>query len=324
MTGWLIRRLLQSVFVVVAMTIIVFIGVNVIGDPVEILIAPDADQAERLRVVQSLGLDRPLWEQYGRFLYGALQGDFGKSFVFGQPALQIILERMPATLELAFCAVLLAVTVGIPLGLYAGLRPRSPLAKTIMAGSIFGFSLPSFWVGLLLIMIFGVQLGWLPSSGRGQTREFLGIHWSFLTMDGLTHLILPACNLALFKISLVMRLVRAGVREVLPQEYVKFARAKGLTERRVICVHVLKNIMIPVVTVVGLEFGSTIAFSVVTESIFAWPGMGKLIIDSINLLDRPMIVAYLILIVFLFVTINLVVDLLYTVLDPRVRHSGEG
>lgn len=324
MTGWLIRRLLQSVFVVVAMTIIVFVGVNVIGDPVEILIAPDADQAERLRVVQSLGLDRPLWEQYGRFLYGALQGDFGKSFVFGQPALQIILERMPATLELAFCAVLLAVSVGIPLGLYAGLRPRSPLAKTIMAGSIFGFSLPSFWVGLLLIMIFGVQLGWLPSSGRGQTREFLGIHWSFLTMDGLTHLILPACNLALFKISLVMRLVRAGVREVLPQEYVKFARAKGLTERRVIFVHVLKNIMIPVVTVVGLEFGSTIAFSVVTESIFAWPGMGKLIIDSINLLDRPMIVAYLILIVFLFVTINLVVDLLYTVLDPRVRHSGEG
>lgn len=324
MIGWFVRRLLQSVFVIVAMTVIVFVGVNVIGDPVAILIAPDADQAERLQVVQSLGLDRPLWEQYGRFLYGALQGDFGKSFVFGQPALQIILERMPATLELAFCAVFLAVVIGIPLGLYAGLRPRSILAKTVMAGSIFGFSLPSFWVGLLLIMVFGVQLGWLPSSGRGMTREFLGIHWSFLNLDGLTHLILPACNLALFKVSLVMRLVRAGVREVLPQEYVKFARAKGLTERRVIFVHVLKNIMIPVVTVIGLEFGSTIAFSVVTESIFAWPGMGKLIIDSINLLDRPMIVAYLILIVFLFVTINLVVDLLYTVLDPRVQHNGEG
>ena len=258
------------------------------------------------------------------FLLGALHGDFGKSFVFSQPALQVILERMPATLELAFCAVLLAVSVGIPLGLYAGLRPRSLSAKATMAVSILGFSLPSFWVGLLLIMVFGVQLGWLPSSGRGATRELFGIQWSFLTVDGLTHLILPACNLALFKISLVMRLVRAGVREVLPQEYVKFARAKGLTERRVIFVHVLKNIMIPVVTVIGLEFGSTIAFSVVTESIFAWPGMGKLIIDSVNVLDRPMIVAYLILIVVLFVTINLVVDLLYTVLDPRVRHSSEG
>lgn len=324
MTGWLIRRLFQSVLVVIAMSIIVFVGVNVIGDPVEILIAPDADQAERAHVIASLGLDRPLWEQYGKFLYGALQGDFGKSFVFNEPALRIILERMPATLELAFCAVLLAVTVGIPLGLYAGLRPYSLFARATMAGSIVGFSLPGFWVGLLLIMIFGVQLGWLPSSGRGATRALFGVQWSFLTADGLTHLILPACNLALFKVSLVMRLVRAGVREVLPQEYVKFARAKGLTERRVIFVHVLKNIMIPVVTVIGLEFGSTIAFSVVTESIFAWPGMGKLIIDSINVLDRPMIVAYLILIVFLFVGINLVVDILYTVLDPRVRHSSEG
>jgi peptide/nickel transport system permease protein len=311
-------------FVVLAMTVIVFIGVNVIGDPVEILIPPDADQAERLRVIAQLGLDKPLWEQYVSFLSGALHGDFGKSFVFSEPALQVILQRMPATLELAICAVLLAIVIGIPLGLYAGLKPNSIFAKTAMAGSILGFSLPSFWVGLLLIMVFAVQLGWLPSSGRGETRALLGIQWSFLTTDGLSHLALPALNLALFKVSLVMRLVRAGVREVLPQEYIKFARAKGLTERRVIFVHVLKNIMIPVVTVIGLEFGSTIAFSVVTESIFAWPGMGKLIIDSINMLDRPMIVAYLILIVFLFVTINLIVDLLYTALDPRVRLDSEG
>jgi peptide/nickel transport system permease protein len=311
-------------FVVLAMTVNVFIGVNVIGDPVEILIPPDADQAERLRVIAQLGLDKPLWEQYVSFLSGALHGDFGKSFVFSEPALQVILQRMPATLELAICAVLLAIVIGIPLGLYAGLKPNSIFAKTAMAGSILGFSLPSFWVGLLLIMVFAVQLGWLPSSGRGETRALLGIQWSFLTLDGLSHLALPALNLALFKVSLVMRLVRAGVREVLPQEYIKFARAKGLTERRVIFVHVLKNIMIPVVTVIGLEFGSTIAFSVVTESIFAWPGMGKLIIDSINMLDRPMIVAYLILIVFLFVTINLIVDLLYTALDPRVRLDSEG
>lgn len=324
MIGWLFRRLLQALFVVLAMTVIVFIGVNVIGNPVEILVPPDADQAERMRVIAQLGLDKPLWQQYLSFLSGALHADFGKSFVFSEPALQVILQRMPATLELAICAVLLAIVIGIPLGLYAGLKPDSIFAKAIMAGSILGFSLPGFWVGLLLIMVFAVQLGWLPSSGRGATRALLGIQWSFLTMDGLAHLVLPAFNLALFKVSLVMRLVRAGVREVLPQEYIKFARAKGLSERRVIFVHVLKNIMIPVVTVIGLEFGSTIAFSVVTESIFAWPGMGKLIIDSINMLDRPMIVAYLILIVALFVTINLVVDFLYTVLDPRVRLESEG
>jgi len=322
--GWLSRRLLQALFVVLAMTVIVFTGVNVIGNPVDILVPPDADQAERLRVIAQLGLDKPLWQQYLSFLSGALHADFGKSFVFSEPALQVILQRMPATLELAVCALLLAIVIGIPLGLYAGLKPDSIFAKTAMAGSILGFSLPGFWVGLLLIMVFAVQLGWLPSSGRGETRALLGIQWSFLTMDGLAHLVLPAFNLALFKVSLVMRLVRAGVREVLPQEYIKFARAKGLSERRIIFVHVLKNIMIPVVTVIGLEFGSTIAFSVVTESIFAWPGMGKLIIDSINMLDRPMIFTYLILIVALFVTINLVVDLLYTVLDPRVRLESEG
>jgi peptide/nickel transport system permease protein len=324
MTGWLFRRVLQSLFVVLAMTVIVFVGVNVIGNPVDILIAPDADQIERERVIAALGLDKPLWEQYFAFLSAALHGDFGNSFVFSEPALQVILQRMPVTLELAMAALLLAVVIGIPLGLYAGLRPNAWSAKVIMAGSILGFSLPTFWVGLLFIMIFSVQLGWLPSSGRGATRELFGLRWSFLTADGLAHLALPALNLALFKISLVMRLVRASVREVLPQEYIKFARAKGLTETRVILVHVLKNIMIPVVTVIGLEFGSTIAFSVVTESIFAWPGMGKLIIDSINVLDRPMIVAYLILIVFLFVTINLIVDFLYTVLDPRVRLDQEG
>jgi peptide/nickel transport system permease protein len=322
--GWLSRRLLQALFVVLAMTVIVFVGVNVISNPVEILVPPDADQAERLRVIAQLGLDKPLWQQYLSFLPGALHADFGKSFVFSEPALQVILQRMPATLELAICAVLLAIVIGVPLGLYAGLKPDSLFAKAIMAGSILGFSLPGFWVGLLLIMVFAVQLGWLPSSGRGATRALLGIQWSFLTMDGLAHLVLPAFNLALFKVSLVMRLVRASVREVLPQECIKFARAKGLSERRVIFVHVLKNIMIPVVTVIGLEFGSTIAFSVVTESIFAWPGMGKLIIDSINMLDRPMIVAFLILIVALFVTINLVVDFLYTVLDPRVRLENEG
>jgi peptide/nickel transport system permease protein len=324
MTTWLIRRLIQALFVLLAMSVIVFIGVHVIGNPVDILISPEADQAERARVIAALGLDQPLWKQYLLFVSDALHGDLGRSFVFNEPALRLIAQRMPATMELAVTAVLMSMLIGIPLGLYAGLYPEGALARTIMAGSILGFSLPTFWVGLMLIMVFAVQLGWLPSTGRGATAELFGIQWSFLTLDGLRHLLLPALNLSLFNISLVLRLTRAGVRETLPMDFVKFARAKGLTPARVIFVHVLKNIMIPVVTVVGLELGSTIAFAVVTESVFAWPGMGKLIIDSINVLDRPVIVAYLMMIVLLFVTINLVVDVLYTVLDPRVRLETKG
>ncbi len=319
MTTWMLRRLIQAAFVMLVMTVIVFIGVNVIGDPVEILISPEADQAERARAVAALGLDKPLWEQYWRFLSGALQGDLGRSFVFNEPALKLIAQRMPATLELAITAVLLSVILGIPLGLYAGLRPNSIGGKAIMGASILGFSLPTFWVGLMLIMVFAVQLGWLPSTGRGPTRELFGVQWSFLTWDGLRHMAMPALNLALGNIALVLRLTRAGVRENLPMDYVKFARAKGISPNRVVFVHVLKNILIPIVTVVGLEIGGLIAFAVVTESVFAWPGMGKLIIDSINVLDRPVIVAYLMMIVLLFVVINLIVDLLYTVLDPRVR-----
>lgn len=322
MLTWLLRRLIQAVFVVLTMTVIVFISVHVIGNPVDILISPQADQAERARVIAALGLDQPLWKQYLLFLRDALHGDLGRSFVFNQPALILIAQRMPATLELAVTAVLLSIVLGIPLGLFAGLYPDSWAARTIMAGGILGFSLPTFWVGLMLIMVFAVQLGWLPSTGRGATAALFGIQWSFLTRDGLRHLLLPALNLSLFNISLVLRLVRAGVRETLPMDFVKFAHAKGLTPARVIFVHVLKNIMIPVVTVVGLELGTTIAFAVVTESVFAWPGMGKLIIDSINVLDRPVIVAYLMIIVLLFVAINLVVDVVYTLLDPRVRLEG--
>ena len=324
MTAWLLRRLLQAALVVLAMTVIVFLAVNVIGDPVEILVAPDADAAERARVVTALGLDQPLWRQYASFLGGLLRGDLGRSFVFNEPAMRVILQRLPATLELAVSAVLISLLLGVPAGLYAGLRPDSVGAKALMAGSILGFSLPSFWVGLMLILVFAVWLGWLPSSGRGATEAVFGVRWSLLTGDGLLHLLLPAFNLALFNVSLILRLVRAGVREALPSDYVRFARATGQHPARIILVHVLKNILIPVVTVAGLELGTAIAFSVVTESIFAWPGMGKLIIDSINLLDRPVIVAYLMLIVVLFVAINLVVDLLYTALDPRVRLDQQG
>lgn len=319
MTNWLIGRLLQALFLVLAMTVILFIGIHFIGDPVEVLVSPEAGQAERMRIVAALGLDKPLWEQYFNFIWRLLQGDLGQSFVFNEPALRVIMQRLPATLELAFAAIFISIVIGVPLGLYAGLRPDSVGARVVMAGSILGFSLPTFWVGILLIMVFAVQLGWLPSTGRGETVSVLGVSWSFLTLDGLRHMILPAVNLALFNTSLVLRLVRAGVREAMPADYVRFARAKGLRPRRIVGVHVLKNIMIPVVTVVGLELGTTIAFSVVTESIFAWPGAGKLIIDSIISLDRPIIVAYLVIIAIIFVIINFVVDITYMVLDPRVR-----
>jgi len=324
MTVYLVRRLLQALLVILAMSVIVFIGVFAIGDPVEILISPDADQIERERAVRALGLDLPLWQQYMVFLTNALQGDLGRSFVFNEPALKLILQRMPATLELAFGATFIALLIGLPLGLYAGLRPDSRVSRTIMAGSILGFSLPTFWVGLMLIMVFAVYLGWLPSTGRGETGSLFGLQWSFLSWDGIRHMMMPAINLSLFKISLVIRLTRAGVRETMLMDYVKFARAKGLSPARVTFVHVFKNILIPVVTVVGLELGSTIAFSVVTESVFAWPGMGKLIIDSINVLDRPVIVAYLMMIVLMFITINLIVDLTYSMLDPRVRLETKG
>ena len=327
MFAYTLRRLTQSGFVLLVMAMLVFLGVYAIGNPIELLINPQADEVERMRATVALGLDKPLYVQFFAFLKGALSGDLGRSFVFGVPALELILSKMPATIELALVAMVMAVTLGIPLGLIAGLRPDGFVGRGIMAGSIVGFSLPTFWVGLVLIMFFSVQLGWLPSGGRGETVSLLGVQVSFLTWDGITHLFLPAINLALFKLSLLIRLTRAQTREALLQDYVKFARAKGLSQSRVIGVHVLKNIMIPIVTVIGLEFGSVIAFAIVTESIFAWPGTGKLLIDSINQLDRPVIVAYLMVIVMLFIVINFVVDILYSLLDPRVRlgqASGAG
>ena len=319
MLAYALRRLGQSALVLAAMSFLVFLGVYAIGDPIELLVNPEADQAERLRAAAALGLDKPLLVQYGVFLAHAAKGDLGRSFVYNIPAIQLILERLPATLELALAATVIAVLLGIPLGLVAGLKPHSWVGRSIMAGSIVGFSLPTFWVGLVLIMVFSVELGWLPPNGRGETVSLLGVPVSFLTWDGLRHLAMPAFNLALLKLSLLVRLTRAGTREALLQDYVKFARAKGLPMRRVIGVHVLKNIMIPIVTVIGLELGSVIAFAIVTESIFAWPGTGKLLIDSINQLDRPVIVAYLMVIVAIFIAINLVVDILYSMLDPRVR-----
>jgi peptide/nickel transport system permease protein len=322
--AFILRRLMQSTGVLFVMSLLVFFGVYAIGNPVDILVNPNADQQDIARAIAELGLDQPLHLQYWHFLTSALSGDLGRSFSTGIPALELIFQRMPATLELAAASMAIAIVFGIPLGLYAGLRPESKLAKGIMAGSILGFSLPTFWVGLMLIMVFSVWLGWLPPTGRGDTVDLFGVPVSFLTLDGWTHLLLPATNLALFNLALLIRLTRAGTREVMVQDYIRFARAKGLSDSRIIGVHVLKNIMIPIVTIVGLEFGSVIAFAVVTESIFAWPGMGKLLIDSINQLDRPVIVAYVLLIVLMFVLINLVVDVLYSLLDPRIRLADTG
>jgi|TARA_A100001037_G_scaffold130837_1_gene118531 peptide/nickel transport system permease protein len=301
------------------MSFIVFSGVFLIGDPVEILVSDDADQQEREEMIKSMGLDKPFLVQYGIFISKALKGNLGESFVFNEPALLLILDRMPATMELAVVSLMIAIVFGIPLGVWAGLKPESWASKSIMTGSILGFSLPTFWVGIMMILLFAVMLGWLPSTGRGDVQVILGMPISIFSWDGFSHVLMPAVNLALFKLSMVIRLARAGTREVMHQDYIKFAKAKGLQESRIILVHVLKNILIPVVTVLGLEFGGLVAFSVVTETVFAWPGMGKLLIDSIGLLDRPIIVAYLMIIVFLFVFINLVVDILYSILDPRVR-----
>jgi peptide/nickel transport system permease protein len=320
---YILRRLAQSLFVVGAMMVIVFFGVYLIGNPIDILISPDASLQEIEDTKIRFGFDRPIHVQFLQFVGNAVQGDLGRSFVHGESAVKLILHYMPATLELATLGLVFAIALGLPLGVYAGYRAEQWQGKAIMTGTIFGFSLPNFWVGMLFILFFSVYLQWLPSTGRGETVEILGIHLSVFAPGGLKYMLLPALTLALYKASLVARLARAGTQEALMQDYVKFARAKGVSESRILFVHVLKNILIPIVAVLGLELGSMIAFAVVTETVFAWPGMGKLLIDSITKLDRPVIVAYLMMTVLVFVTINLVVDLLYTWLDPRVRLAGE-
>ncbi|MCA0921973.1 ABC transporter permease [Pseudooceanicola nanhaiensis] len=319
MTVFILRRVLQAILVLAITSLIVFLGVYAIGDPLEILLPADATMAERAQVAASLHLDQPLPLQYLNFVSSALQGDFGRSFVYNRPALEVIFERLPATLELVTTSLVLSLVIGLPLGLWAGMKPGSLTDESVMTGSILGFSLPNFWQGMMLIMIFSVWLGWLPSTGRGDTGTVLGLHTSYATWDGFVHLLLPALNLAMAQIALVIRLTRTGVQETMPLDFVKYARARGLSERRILFVHVLKTILIPIVTVLGIEFGSLIAFAVVTETIFAWPGVGKLIIDSINMLDRPVVVAYILVIVTMFILINLIVDVLYSLLDPRIR-----
>ena len=322
MLGFVIRRLLQSVVVLFIMSLIVFSMINLVGDPVDMLVNPESLPDEIERVRRDFGLDQPVHIQYWKFLTGALSGDLGNSFIFGRPALSLIAERFPATIELATCALFIAVIVGLPLGIYAGLNPNGLGARMIMGGSVLGLSIPTFWLGLMMIIVFSVLLGWLPVAGRGDTAVFLGIESSIFTLDGLRHIIMPAINLSLFKISMVIRLTRAGVEEVMALDFIKFARARGLSSQRIIRSHLLPNILIPIITVLAIEFGTLIAFATVTESIFAWPGVGKLVIDAIVNLDRPIVVAYLLFVVTLFLVLNLIVDILYAALDPRTRLQG--
>jgi peptide/nickel transport system permease protein len=321
MLGFAIQRLLQALVVMLVMSLLVFVGVYAIGNPIDVLIAPDVTQEIRAQTIAQYGFDRPLWEQYAAFLDRVLHGDLGRSFVFNMPVTNLIFSRLPATLELTLTAVFFATLLGVPLGIYAGYRPDGAAARVIMAASVIGFSVPTFWIGLVLILTFAVTLGWLPAGGRGETATLLGVQWSFLTLDGLRHLILPALNLSLFKLALMTRLARAGTREMMLSDTVKFARAAGESEWTVLRRHVLRLISIPLVTVFGLELGSTLAFAVVTETIFSWPGLGKLIIDSIASLDRPVMVAYLMLVALVFIMINFTMDLVYVGLDPRLRKA---
>jgi peptide/nickel transport system permease protein len=319
MLGFVIQRLIQALVVMLAISALVFVGVYAVGNPIDVLISPDATQQIREQTIRAYGLDQPLWKQYITFLGRLVTGDFGRSFVFNMPVLTLIFSRLPATLELTLAAVLGATLIGVPLGMYAGYRPDSPVAKAIMAFSIIGFSVPTFWIGLVLILTFAVTLGWLPAGGRGATVPLFGVEWSFLTADGWRHMLLPALNLSLFKFAMMVRLARAGTRETMLTDVVKFARAAGESEATILSRHVLRLIAIPIVSVFGLEFGSTLAFAVVTETIFSWPGVGKLIIDSISVLDRPVMVAYLMLVAFFFIMINFLVDIAYAALDPRLR-----
>ena len=318
MPGYVLKRLIQMILVLWVVSLIVFAMMSFTGDPVFMIVPIDATESEIAQARRLLGLDRSLPEQYVLFLGNILSGDFGQSYVFRQPALDLILERMPATVELVAVAMGLALIVAIPLGVYAGANPGQRVSRGIMAGSLLGISLPSFWVGMVLIFLFAVQFRLFPSSGRGETMEVLGLRLSLFTADGWHHILLPAITLSFGTMAIILRITRAGMMEVTRQDYMRFARAKGVSRRGMLYGHGLRNALIPVVTVFGLQVGDLIAFATITETIFSWPGMGKLLIDSIYRADRPVIVVYLMLVAALFVVINFLVDIIYTLIDPRI------
>lgn len=319
MGAFLLRRLLQALVTLAVVSIIIFIGVFALGNPIYVLVDPSAPADVVEQTIRRLGLDRPIHEQYGVFVLNALQGDLGTSYTHAQPSLALIASRFTATFELVLVALVIAIAVGLPLGLLAGSRKNNWLGRLLSSTSILGISVPTFWLGLLMIIVFSLELKWLPTGGRGETVSVFGIETSLLTLDGLSHLALPAMTLSLFPLALIIRLTRAGVREHSQMDYVRFARAMGIHPVKLLFAYVLRNVLIPIVTMIGLVFGTLIAFAVVTETVFAWPGIGKLLIDSIKVSDRPVIVAYLLFVVVMFLAINLIVDVINAALDPRIR-----
>jgi peptide/nickel transport system permease protein len=319
MLAFILRRLLQSAAVMAVVAFIAFGLFNFTGDPVAFMLGQDATAEERSRLRGELGLDQPSYVQFGRFVANAAQGEFGLSLRQGRPVAVLLKERLPATLELAIAAALLALAVGIPMGVYAALRRGSWLAHLFLTLSLVGVSLPTFLIGILLILVFAVLLGWLPSFGRGETVALGWWTTGLLTTSGLKALILPAVTLSLFQMTLIMRLVRAEMLEVLRTDYIRFARARGLTDHAIHFGHALRNTLVPVITIIGLQLGAIIAFAIITETVFQWPGMGLLFIQAVNFADIPVMAAYLCFIALVFVVINLVVDLLYYLVDPRLR-----
>ncbi|MCO6416440.1 ABC transporter permease [Siccirubricoccus sp. KC 17139] len=319
MAAFILSRILQAIPVMLVVAFISFAMFTYVGDPVAIMLGQDFTEAQRAALVSSLGLDQPFFVQFARFIGQAVQGEFGLSYRLSRPVAELIAERAPATLELAFCAAGIALVVGVAMGVYTGLYRNSWLSRALLTFSLVGVSLPPFLIGILLILIFSVWLGWLPSFGRGEVVQLGWWSTGFLTWSGLKALVLPSITLGLFQLTLIMRLVRAEMLEVLRTDYIKFARARGLSNRAVHFGHALKNTLVPVITIAGLQLGGIIAFAIVTETVFQWPGMGLLFIQSVSVADIPVMAAYLLLIALVFVSINLAVDLLYYAVDPRLR-----
>ena len=319
MLVFVLRRAFQAVLVMLTVGFVAFLLFQYTGDPVAFMVGQDASPTERANLRRDLGLDQPFIVQFGKFVGHAVQGDFGLSLREGRKVSSLIKERLPATLELSFVAAILAIVIGVPAGVYTALRRRSWFSQALLALSLLGVSLPTFLIGILLILVFAVMLGWLPSYGRGETTMIGWWSTGLTSIDGWRHLILPAITLCLFQLTLILRLVRSEMLEVLRTDYIKFARARGLSRRSIHFGHALKNTLVPVITITGLQLGGIIAFAIVTETVFQWPGMGLLFIQSVNVADIPVMAAYLCLIALIFVVINLVVDLLYFVVDPRLR-----
>jgi len=319
MFKYIVKRFAQTILVLFVVAMVVFILTNYIGDPVASLLTEEASYETIQALREEMGLNDPLPVQFWNFIKDAVKGDFGNSYVYKQPVLQLIGERMPATLELVCITALLTLVIAIPLGVFAGAFPKNKLSKLIMTGSILGISLPTFWTGMMLIYVFSVKYGILPASGRGATVKVLGMQLSIFAPNGWKYLVMPAITLSLAYIATILRLTRTGIRENMKQDYIKFARAKGVSSKDVLFKHALKNALIPVVTVFGINIGKMFAFTTITETIFAWPGMGKLLIDAIYRSDRPIIVAYLMITSVMFVGINFIVDIIYTIIDPRIE-----